>query len=161
MSRSFYLDLFSSLARHDVRYLLVGGLAMNLYGVPRMTMDVDILLALNDANLKHFFAVAAELKLRPVLPVPLQELADPSKRQHWVKERKLIAFALQYENRAAPSLDVLIGVELAFDEAYPRRNTRLVGDVPISLAAMEDIITLKTLAGRAQDLADIEHLRRL
>jgi hypothetical protein len=38
----FYLDLFRSLNDHQVRYLLVGGLAMNLHGVPRMTMDVNL-----------------------------------------------------------------------------------------------------------------------
>jgi hypothetical protein len=47
----FYLDLFRCLHEHDVRYLLVGGLAMNLHGVPRMTMDVDLILAMDDANL--------------------------------------------------------------------------------------------------------------
>lgn len=99
----FYLDLFASLARHDVRYLLVGGLAMNLHGVPRMTMDVDIMLALDDANLEHFFAVAEELKLRPALPVSLKELADPAKRETWVNERHLIAFSLCCTDKFAPT----------------------------------------------------------
>ena len=52
----FYLDLFRSLEQHRVRYLLVGGLAVNLYGVPRMTMDV--VLALDSANLQGFLAAA-------------------------------------------------------------------------------------------------------
>ncbi len=39
----FYLDLFKALEKHKVRYLLVGGLAMNLHGVPRATMDVSCL----------------------------------------------------------------------------------------------------------------------
>ena len=38
----FYLDLFRALDKHRVNYVLVGGLAMNLHGVPRMTMDVDL-----------------------------------------------------------------------------------------------------------------------
>jgi hypothetical protein len=47
----FYLDLFRCLHAHNVRYLLAGGLAMNLHGVPRMTMDVDLVLALDDENI--------------------------------------------------------------------------------------------------------------
>ena len=156
----FYLDLFSSLARHDVRYLLVGGLAMNLHGVPRMTMDVDILLALDEENLDHFFAVAEELKLRPALPVSLKELADPAKRETWVNERNLIAFALNCTEKFAPTVDVLIGTGLPFDAAYARRVERQINGVAVSLAATEDMIALKSLAGRAQDLADIEHLKR-
>jgi hypothetical protein len=35
----FYLDIFKALEKHRVRYLLIGGLAMNLHGVPRMTME--------------------------------------------------------------------------------------------------------------------------
>jgi hypothetical protein len=49
----FYLDLFRALNDHQVRYLLVGGLAMNLHGVPRMTMDVDLILAMDEANLER------------------------------------------------------------------------------------------------------------
>ena len=43
----FYLNLFKALEKHKVQYLLVGGLAMNLHGVPRTTMDVDLVLALD------------------------------------------------------------------------------------------------------------------
>jgi hypothetical protein len=157
----FYLNLLSSLARHEVRYLLVGGLAMNLHGVPRMTMDVDILLALDEANLAHFFTVAREMKLHPVLPVQLADLADPAKREFWIRERNLVAFALRGEDKTTPTLDVLIGAGLPFEAAYNRRVERSIENVTISLAAVEDMITLKELAARTQDKADIEHLRRI
>ena len=42
----FYLNLFKALKAHDIDYLLIGELAMNLHGVPRMTMDVDLIIAL-------------------------------------------------------------------------------------------------------------------
>lgn len=156
----FYLDLFTSLARHEVRYLLVGGLAMNLHGVPRMTMDVDILLALDGENLERFFAVAEELKLRPSLPVSLRDLADPAKRENWIKERHLIAFSLYCTEKFAPTVDVLIGIDLVFETAFARRVEREVGGITVFLAHTEDMIALKSMAGRAQDLADIEHLKR-
>ena len=61
----FYLELFRCLQKYDVRYLLAGGLAMNLHGVPRMTMDVDLVLALDDANVEAFLSCARELGLKP------------------------------------------------------------------------------------------------
>ncbi len=70
----FYLDLFRCLHEHRVRYFLVGGLAMNLHGVPRMTMDVDIVLALDDANVDTFITCAQKLGLEPQAPVPLEAL---------------------------------------------------------------------------------------
>lgn len=157
----FYLDLLSALERHHVRYLLVGGLAMNLHGVPRMTMDVDIMVALDGTNLAHFILVAGELGLSPTLPVTLEELGDAGKRAFWIKDRHMVAFSLRGAEKSAPTLDVLIGAELPFEEAYGRRLIREVAGIPVSLAGVEDMITLKNQAGRAQDLADIEHLKRL
>jgi len=65
----FYLDFFRELEASKVRYLLVGGLAMNLHGVPRMTMDVDIILAMDEPNLQAFLKAANHLGLHPVAPV--------------------------------------------------------------------------------------------
>lgn len=157
----FYLELFKALQRHNVRYVLVGGLAMNLHGVPRMTMDVDLMLALDAANLQGFFDVAAELRLKPSLPLALSQLADPSKREEWIKQRNMIAFSLVGGERNIPTVDVLIGVDVPFEEAYGRREIRTLSGVGVSLASLEDMLTLKRLAGRAQDVADIEHLEQL
>ncbi len=52
----FYLELFRKLQQRHVRYLVAGGLAMNLHGVPRMTMDVDLVLAFDHENLSAFIA---------------------------------------------------------------------------------------------------------
>jgi hypothetical protein len=48
----FYVELFRALERAQVRYLLVGGVAVNLHGAERLTMDVDIMLALDPENLR-------------------------------------------------------------------------------------------------------------
>jgi hypothetical protein len=155
----FYLDLFRSLEQHRVRYLLVGGLAVNLYGVPRMTMDVDVVLALDSANLQEFLAVARELKLKPALPVALEELLDPVKRSEWVERRNMVAFSLCSGEKNIPAVDVLIGVDLPFEQAYSRREVRDLAGIGVSLAAVDDLIALKEQAGRAQDISDIEHLK--
>jgi hypothetical protein len=157
----FYLDLLGALERHRVRYLLVGGLAMNLHGVPRMTMDVDIMLALDGENLGRFVQLAREMGLAPTLPLALEEMEDAGKRAAWVEERHMVAFSLRGAEKSAPTVDVLIGVDLPFDEAYGRRLVREVAGIPVSLAGVDDMIILKSKAGRAQDWADIEHLKRL
>lgn len=157
----FYLDLLRALECHHVRYLLVGGLAMNLHGVPRMTMDVDIMLALDSENLDHFVRLAGEMGLVPTQPLSLADLSDADKRASWIKERHMVAFSLRGAEKTSPTVDVLIGVELPFEEAYSRRLVRDVAGIPVSLAAVEDMIALKSKAGRSQDRADIEHLERL
>ena len=41
----YYFDVLGELYRKKIRYLVVGGLAINLYGVPRVTQDIDIIVA--------------------------------------------------------------------------------------------------------------------
>lgn len=157
----FYIDIFKALARYKVRYLLVGGLAVNLHGIPRMTMDMDLVVALDAANLEGFVAAAASLGLKPVLPLPLSDLLDPAKRAHWVKERNMIAFALRPPQPDGPTLDLLLDPPINIDEAFARAVSRDLGSVTVALASVEDMILLKEESGRAQDLADLEHLRRI
>lgn len=156
-----YLDLFRCLHEHRVRYLLVGGLAMNLHGVPRMTMDVDIVLALDDANLDSFIACARKLGLKPQAPVPLESLKEPEQRRQWIEVRHMIAFALNAPGTPGATVDVLIHHPLDIDAALARAAVRQIGDVPVTLCAIDDLITLKQGTGRRQDESDVEHLRRI
>jgi len=157
----FYLDLFKALEKHKVRYLLVGGLAMNLHGVPRATMDVDLVLALDPANLKAFLGTVEALRLRPVAPVDTDGLLDPAQRQKWVKEKNMLAFALRPPDVQGPTVDVLIDPPVDIEAALARTVWREVQGVRIPLISVEDLIRLKEKSGRAQDRSDIEHLLRL
>lgn len=157
----FYLDIFKALEDHKVRYLLVGGLAMNLHGVPRMTMDVDLVIALDTDNLEKLINAATSLQLQPVLPLALTDLLDPAKRNHWRKDLNMIAFALRSSRADGPTVDVLIEPPIDIAKALSRAVYRNLGQTKATLASIEDMITLKEKSGRKQDLADIEHLRRL
>lgn len=157
----FYLDLFRALEKHRVRYLLVGGLAMNLHGVPRATMDVDLVLALDSANLKAFLDMVETLRLKPVAPVNINGLLDPAQRQKWAREKNMIAFALRPPDAQGPTVDVLIDPPVEIEAALARTIWREVEGVRIPLISVEDLIQLKEKSGRAQDRSDIEHLHRL
>jgi predicted nucleotidyltransferase len=157
----FYQRLFAALAEHRVRYLLVGGLAVNIHGIPRMTMDVDVIIALDPQNVDHFIAAAEELGLHPVLPVRLAELGDPAKRKEWVEQRNLIAFAPRGGEAAVPTVDLMLGVEPQFEPAYRRRVVRDLDGIAIDVASIPDLIAMKGKSGREQDRYDIEHLRKL
>jgi hypothetical protein len=157
----FYLDLFRCLHEHRVRYLLVGGLAMNLHGVPRMTMDVDIVLALDDANLDAFIACARELDLKPQAPVQLEALKDAGQRRQWIEAKNMIAFALVPAGTAGMTVDVLIHHPLDLDAAFANTMIREVSGVPVPLCGVNDMIALKQGTGRQQDAADVEHLQRI
>lgn len=156
----FYLQLFKALKDHDIHYLLVGGLAVNMHGVPRMTMDVDLIIALDTDNIAKLETCSNFLGLRPSVPLKLAELADANKREALFKEKHLIALSLICDSPATPSVDIIIHHPLDFQQAYQNKLERDVSGTPVMVASIEDMITMKKTAGRAQDLADIAHLER-
>lgn len=157
----FYLDLFRCLATRDVDYLVVGGLAMNLHGVPRLTMDVDLALVRDPDNVRAFVDCAATLGLTPSVPVALADLADPQARAGWIRDKHLVALPLRAPAPEAPTPDVVLDHHLDMTAAISRAVTRELAGVRVRVAAIEDLIAMKRHAGRAQDLADVAHLERL
>jgi hypothetical protein len=157
----FYLDLFRALEREKVRYLLVGGVAVNLHGIGRLTVDVDLMLALDSENLTRFISAVRPFKVKPVVPVPLEDFMDERKVKGWIEEKGMLAFALRPADPAQPTVDVLVKPAVPFDEAYTRHVTRRIEGVTVRIAAIEDIIRLKTNTGRQKDEADIKALTQL
>ncbi|MBN2088074.1 hypothetical protein JW964_00585 [candidate division KSB1 bacterium] len=43
-------DVFASFQKYDVRYIVIGGIAAVLYGVPRATFDLGILIESTSEN---------------------------------------------------------------------------------------------------------------
>ena len=155
----FYLDLFRALQDERVDYVVIGGLAMNLHGVERATMDVDLVLAMDEANLRRFLSAAKRLDLKPLLPVPLEALCDATQLDTWVREKHLIAFSLHCISRNAPSVDIIVRPAVPFEDMHRNRIEKDIGGVRFQLASMEDLVTLKTGTGRKQDASDIEALK--
>jgi hypothetical protein len=145
----FYLEIFRALEEHKVRYLLVGGLAMNLHGVPRMTMDIDLVIALDTRNLEGFIDAATSLQLQPILPIALSDLLDSEKRGHWAKDRNMVAYALRPPEADGPTVDILIDPPIDIETALGRAVYRDLGSTRAVLASIEDMILLKEKTGRA------------
>jgi hypothetical protein len=157
----FYVDLFSALNRHEVDYLLIGGLAVSLHGVERATMDVDITVAMNPDNLSALIDAAQELKLTPMLPVPLESLRDLELLRQWHAERHLEAFALRTPDLTGVTIDVLLFPPVKFSDMALRADVFKVASTDIQVVSIDDLIALKQAVGRPIDMMDIEHLQRI
>lgn len=157
----FYLDLFRELDNSRVRYLLVGGLAMSLHGVPRTTMDVDIVITMDDKNVDAFISAASRLELTPVMPILLADLKIKDKRESWIRDKNMIVFALRNPDPSTPTIDILIAPKIDLDAALERAKRIDVEGITVQLASIEDMIELKRAAGRLQDTSDIEMLEKL
>jgi len=157
----FYLELFAALDRHKVDYLLIGGLAVSLHGVERATMDVDITVAMNPANLAALINAAKELKLTPVLPVPLESLSNVELLRDWHAQRHLEAFALRTPELAGVTIDVLLFPPVEFAGMTARAVEFEIAGTGIKVVSIDDLIALKSAVGRPIDISDVEHLQRI
>ena len=157
----FYLDLFRALQKHHVQYVVVGGLAMVLHGYARATVDVDLVLALDNNNLSRFLEAAQELQLKPSLPVKIESLCDAAQLDEWLREKHMIAFALRSPLPASPTIDIIVRPKVSFDEMYANRIEKTITGVTVPLAAIDDLIVLKTGTGRLRDEYDVRILTEL
>ena len=154
-------ELLKMLAEAKVEFVLVGGLAVALRGYQRVTMDVDVVLAMDAENLQKFLSVAKASNLRPTIPVELDALARPELIEQWHREKGMLAFSLRGVEAMATVLDVLVKPVIPF--SVLRRDATMVevGYISIPVASIEHLIAMKTSAGRSKDLIDIEELRKI
>jgi hypothetical protein len=157
----FYLNLFRALQKHEVRYVVVGGIAINLHGVERATMDADLVLAMDQDNLARFLKVASDLALKPLLPVKIEALCDAQQIDEWVREKHMLAFNLRPTSPTLPSVDILVQPKVPFETLYCNRIKRDFGDVQFSIASIDDLIAMKAGTGRKQDASDIIALNKV
>lgn len=149
--------ILHELVEGGVDFLLIGGVAVGYHGHIRATKDVDVVPAPSHDNLQRLAKVLDHLDARVEgseefdegeLPDPL----DPAVLElggNWVLATRL------------GRLDVMqwIGEWPLWEELSPRAIEDSVGDLPIKIVSYEDLVRLKELAGRPEDLADLERLR--
>jgi hypothetical protein len=154
-------DLLKTLEDASIRYVLVGGLAVALRGYPRVTMDVDVVLALDEANLQRFIACAKAAGWLPVAPVSVDALANRELLDCWYTEKGMRAFGLRHPAGVATTIDVLIKPPVSYEDLSRDASLVTVGALRIPVASIDHLIAMKTGTGRGQDQVDIEALRKL
>ena len=154
-------EIFQQLNHQKVKYLVVGGIAVNLYGFYRATEDVDIILYLEDSNLKKFVKAVKKLNLVPRVPVRVEDFANKELRQVWIKEKNMKAFTLYDPDYQKKYLDVVIDHSVSFREAYKERQIFKDGKLSIPVISISDLIKMKKAASRERDKIDIKGLRQI
>lgn len=156
-----YEKVFREFDRQKIRYLLVGGVAVNLHGYDRVTGDLDVLLLMTDTNIKKFIKIVKSLGMVPRIPVKIDDFAKKNLRAEWIKEKNMKAFLVYNPENTAEHLDVIIDHPINFASAYKRRQCVKAGGLNISLIGIDDLITMKKFAGREKDMLDAKALIRI
>lgn len=156
-----FLSLFSALNRDGVRYVLVGGLAAVLHGVDRITADVDRAIDLAPACAADCIHALTAAGFRPMLPVDPALFSDATVRAAWRRDRGMQVFSFWDPTHTRPSVDLFVENPLPFDELWGASQIVALDGVDIRVADIDHLIRLKAIAGRPQDLSDIERLREI
>lgn len=154
-------QLAAALEKQEVTYCFVGGVAVNLHGIPRMTYDADLVVETSRTNLLALKACLEALGLRSRLPLDIADFADDIYRDKLASERNLIALSFVDPNQPLREVDVLVSPPVNPSHILDNRELLHVESTPVWVASIPDMVMMKQKAGRQQDLADIEHLRRI
>jgi predicted nucleotidyltransferase len=154
-------SLFAALSATGVRYVVVGGVAAVLHGHVRLTADVDLVIDLAPAEAKRLIGALVEMGFLPRAPVDALDFADAAIRAAWKADKGMQVFSMVDRANPMRVVDIFVDHPLEFDGLWDRADVVTVGATPVRIASIEDLIALKRLAGRPQDLADIERLEEI
>ena len=156
-----FKKLFSSLNKASIKYMLAGGIAVNLYGIERATADVDIALELEKGNLLKFINVAEKLGLRPKIPVKLGDFIDPEKRRSWRMDKGMLVFSLYDPKNPFFLIDIFTEIPFDFDAIYKQRKKVKFENIFIPVVPIKELIAMKEKSDRPQDRADVFYLKKI
>jgi hypothetical protein len=143
--------IFDVLNAHKVEYVVIGGIAVQVYGHVRMTNDVDLIPSPTPRNLKRLASALRELEAR-VLNAGSEHVEIDA---HMLPRATLWQLATRHGD-----IDVLHDAPGA--DSFPQLRERALlitlGDHSIPIVSRDDLIRMKRAAGRPVDLADITAL---
>ena len=152
--------IFEALQKTGVRYVVVGGVAVNLHGHQRFTKDVDLVIELvADRALKALQALEA-VGYKPTAPVKLTDFADPDIRAAWIRDKGMMVFQM-YSDQTRMSIDIFVQYPLDFDELWDQGTKIDLPGTSLRIASIDHLISMKREAARPQDLLDVEQLEKI
>jgi hypothetical protein len=138
-----FLDVFSSLNSHGVKYLVIGGIAAIAHGVPRATLDLDILIEASLDNARRLLDALSAAGLGTALLTTPEELLK--------HEITIFRDRLRVDVQTATP-------GLLFAEAWQRKAEMVYKDRILLVVSRADLIASKKAPGLAIDLEDVRLL---
>jgi hypothetical protein len=154
-------SILAALNKAEIRYLIVGGVAVVLHGHLRATNDLDLVIQLKHDNLLEALQVLDHLGFQPLVPVGIQDFVEPQNRKKWIQEKNMVVFSLWHPSKPTQKIDLFVEEPFDFEAVYERSASKTLGTTEAPVVSLDDLIEMKRAAGRPQDLADVETLRIL
>lgn len=147
-------DALRILSRHEVEFIVVGGIAAVLQGSPLTTEDVDLLYRVSGENTRRLAQALAELDA---------SYADPAGRIIRPDAERLTSSRVHLLNTSCGRVDLMqtVGDRLAYSALLARSRELEIEEFTVRVLALEAIIETKEHADRPKDRAQLPFLRQL
>ena len=136
-------DVFRSFQQHKVKYVIIGGIASTLHGVPRATFDMDILIEATPDNARRLLDALLNSGLGTAALTTVEDL--------------LAHEITVFKDRVR--IDVQTSTPgISFQDAWKRRQIMNYHGQEFFVLSKDDLIASKRAAGREVDLEDVRLL---
>ena len=140
-----FKEFIKYLNKNRVRYLLIGGWAVGIHSNPRLTIDIDFLIGVDDKNIEKIVSALADFGIKGVAAA-FFKIEDNTFRI----------------GRSPLKIDILnkaLGID--FEKCYHRKKIVRLDGINVKIISKSDLIKSKLAANRKKDLADVVELKRI
>ena len=140
-----FKEFIKFLNKNRVRYLLIGGWAVGIHSNPRLTIDIDFFIGVDDKNIEKLVAALDDFGIKGV-PGSFFKIEDNTFRI----------------GRSPLKIDILnkaLGID--FEKCFLRKKIVKLDGVNVNLISKQDLIKSKIAANREKDIADVVQLKRI
>jgi len=156
----FYEEILKEFQKQKVKYIVVGGIAVNLLGSMRSTADLDILVEMSDGNLKKIVGILTKYGYHVKQPLDPMKIAEAKTREDWIKNKHMKAFNF-YKEDELKEVDIIIESPVSFKEAQKDTLTIRIDNLILPVISIDKLIKMKKKTGRTIDELDIEELKKI
>jgi len=154
-----YEEILREFQKKKVKYILVGGIAFNLLGGERNTLDMDIIVDMTDENLRKIVKVLKKAGYYVKQPVDPIMISDKKTREDWIKNKNMKAFNFYKDEKNYEEVDIVIDSKVNYKSAIKNVLKVNVKGINLIIISPEDFIKMKKASGRDKDLRDIKNLK--
>lgn len=156
-------EILFALTDAEVEFIVGGGVAAVLHGVERVTLDIDLALDMDPANVEKFLQVMHKLGLQPRVPVPARDLMSREAVRRMIAEKGAMVFSFVDFARPLRHVDIFLQGNLSFEELSRGARKVVIEDRVIKIMGIDKLLETKRAITplRDKDLIDIKELEKL
>ena len=121
-------------------------------------MDLDVVIRLDEPNVRKAVEILSAMGLKPRAPVDPGDFSNAAIRQKWIDEKGMMVFNFIDPTGEIAGIDIFARYPMDYEQMLARSEFRPLGNVPVRVCSLDDLIEIKKSAARPVDLLDVTEL---